>query len=64
MLKEKVAKFLEIGVSLKSIAAYSGIHYSTLSKWVNGTRELTEKNKEQVSKALQNIVVELFQVME
>lgn len=64
MLKEKVAKFLEIGVSLKSIAAYSGIHYSTLSKWVNGTRELTEKNKEQVNKALQNIVVELFQAME
>lgn len=64
MLKEKVAKFLEIGVSLKSIAVYSGIHYSTLSKWVNGTRELTEKNKEQVNKALQNIVVELFQAME
>ena len=64
MLKEKVEKFLDIGVSLKSIAAYSGIHYSTLSKWVNGTRELTEKNKEQVSKALQNIVVELFQAME
>lgn len=64
MLKEKVEKFLDVGVSLKSIAAFSNIHYSTLSKWINGTRELTEQNKEKVSIALQNIVKELTDVLE
>ena len=64
MLKEKVEKFLDIGVSLKSIAAFSDIHYSTLSKWINGARELTEQNKEKVSIALQNIVRALTDIME
>ena len=64
MLKEKVEKFLDIGVSLKGIAAFSGIHYSTLSKWINGSRELTEQNKEKVSIALQSIVKELTNILE
>lgn len=64
MLKEKVEKFLDIGVSLKGIAAFSDIHYSTLSKWINGSRELTEQNKEKVSIALQNIVKELTDILE
>ena len=64
MLKEKVEKFLDVGVSLKSIAAFSGIHYSTLSKWINGSRELTEQNKEKVSIALQSIVRALTDIME
>ena len=64
MLKEKVEKFLDIGVSLKGIAAFSGIHYSTLSKWINGSRELTKQNKEKVSIALQSIVKELTDILE
>ena len=64
MLKEKVNKFLEMGVSLKSIAAYSNIHYSTLSKWLNGVRELNEKNSQQVEIALKSIVKELVDIME
>lgn len=64
MLKEKVEKFLDIGVSLKGIAAFSGIHYSTLSKWINGSRELTEQNKEKVSIALQSIVRALTDIVE
>lgn len=64
MLKEKVEKFLDVGVSLKSIAAFSGIHYSTLSKWINGSRELTEQNKEKVSIALQRIIRVLTDIME
>ena len=44
MLKDKVNKFLEVGVSLKSIAAHSNIHYSTLSKWLNGVRELNQQS--------------------
>ena len=64
MLKEKVKKFLDVGVSLKGIAVFSNIHYSTLSKWINGTRELTEQNKEKVSIALQNIVRALTDIME
>lgn len=64
MLKDKVNKFLEVGVSLKSIAAHSNIHYSTLSKWVNGVRELNEKNYQQVEIALESIVKELVDIME
>jgi predicted transcriptional regulator len=64
MLKEKVNKFLEVGVSLKSIAAYSNIHYSTLSKWLNGVRELNEKNYQQVEIALASIVKTLVDIME
>lgn len=64
MLKEKVNKFLEVGVSLKSIAAYSNIHYSTLSKWLNGVRELNEKNYQQVEIALESILRELVDIME
>lgn len=64
MLKEKVNRFLEVGVSLKSIAAYSNIHYSTLSKWLNGVRELNEKNYQQVEIALESIVKELIDIME
>ena len=64
MLKEKVNKFLEVGVSLKSITAYSNIHYSTLSKWLNGVRELNEKNYQQIEIALESIVKELADIME
>ena len=64
MLKEKVNKFLEVGVSLKSIAAYSNIHYSTLSKWLNGVRELNEKNYQQIEIALESIVKKLADIME
>ena len=64
MLKDKVNKFLKVGVSLKSIAAYSNIHYSTLSKWLNGVRELNEKNYQQVEIALESIVKELADIME
>lgn len=64
MLKDKVNKFLEVGVSLKSIAAYSNIHYSTLSKWLNGVRELNEKNCQQVEIALESIIKELADIME
>lgn len=64
MLKNKVNRFLEVGISLKSIAAYSNIHYSTLSKWLNGVRELNEKNYQQVEIALKSIVKELVDIME
>ena len=64
MLKDKVNRFLDVGVSLKSIAAYSNIHYSTLSKWLNGVRELNEKNHQQVEIALESIVKELVDIME
>ena len=64
MLKNKVNKFLEVGVSLKSIAVHSNIHYSTLSKWLNGVRELNEKNYQQVEIALESIIKELADIME
>lgn len=64
MLKEKVNKFLEVGISLKSIATYSNIHYTTLSKWLNGTRKLNETNLKQIEIALESILKELLKIME
>ena len=64
MLKDKVNKFLEVGISLKSIATYSNIHYTTLSKWLNRTRELNENNLEQIKNALESILKELIKIME
>ena len=60
MLKDKVNRFLEVGISLKSIATYSNIHYTTLSKWINNERELNNSNKIKVEEALKTIVDKLL----
>lgn len=62
MLKDIIESYLELGVSLKSIADRSGVHYTTLSKWLNGTRELNEKNSVQVEVALREIASELVKI--
>lgn len=62
MLKDIIESYLELGVSLKSIADRSGVHYTTLSKWLNGTRELNEKNSAQVEVALREIASELVKI--
>lgn len=62
MLKDIIESYLELGVSLKSIADRSGVHYTTLSKWLNGTRELNEKNSAQVEAALREIASELVKI--
>lgn len=60
MLKEKVVRFLEEGVSLKTIALRAEVHYTTLSKWINNERELTNNNKNKVALALREIVDNLL----
>ena len=55
MLKEKVQQFMEIGISLKSISSLAGVHYTTLSKWINNERELNNSNKEKVEKSLKKV---------
>lgn len=62
MLKDIIESYLELGVSLKSIADRSGVHYTTLSKWLNGTRELNKKNSAQVEAALREIASELVKI--
>ena len=62
MLEDIIESYLELGVSLKSIADRSGVHYTTLSKWLNGTRELNEKNSAQVEVALREIASELVKI--
>ena len=62
MLKDIIESYLELGVSLKSIADRSDVHYTTLSKWLNGTRELNEKNSAQVEAALREIASELMKI--
>ena len=54
-MKEKVKAFLDEGVSLKQISKYSGIHYTTLSKWLNNERNISEYNKSEVYAALVRI---------
>lgn len=60
MLKEKVQQFMETGISLKSISSLAGVHYTTLSKWINNERELNNSNKEKVEEALKTIVDKLL----
>lgn len=62
MLKEKVKYFMEMGVSLKSISSLAGVHYTTLSKWVNNERELNNTNKQKVEIALKEIVDKLLYI--
>ena len=60
MLKEKVQQFMETGISLKSISSLAGVHYTTLSKWINNERELNNSNKIKVEEALKTIVDKLL----
>ena len=62
MLKQKVQQFMETGVSLKSISSLAGVHYTTLSKWINNERELNNSNKEKVEEALKGIVEKLLYI--
>lgn len=62
MLKQKVQQFMETGVSLKSISSLAGVHYTTLSKWINNERELNNSNKEKVEIALKEIVEKLLYI--
>ena len=62
MLKEKVKYFMETGISLKSISSLAGVHYTTLSKWINNERELNNSNKEKVEIALKEIVEKLLYI--
>ena len=62
MLKQKVQQFMETGVSLKSISSLAGVHYTTLSKWINNERELNNSNKEKVEIALKEIVEKLLDI--
>ena len=62
MLKQKVQQFMEIGISLKSISSLAGVHYTTLSKWVNNERELNNSNKEKVEIALKEVVEKLLYI--
>ncbi len=64
MIKEQVSYFLHEGISLKQIAFYSGVNYTTLSKWLNNERELNAQNQNKVKLALEKIVYNLNQVME
>ncbi len=64
MIKDQVSYFLHEGVSLKQIALYSGVNYTTLSKWLNNERELNAQNQNKVKLALEKIVYNLNQVME
>lgn len=62
MLKEKVKDFMKVGVSLKSISIFAGVHYTTLSKWINDEREMNASNQQKVEEALGIIVQNLLKI--
>lgn len=64
MIEEKVKAFLDEGVSLKQISKYSGVHYTTLSKWLNGDRKMSKKNEAEIYFALEKIAATLNEIME
>ena len=64
MLESKVKKFIENGVSLKQLSLLAGIHYTTLSKWLNGERKISEKTAENIIKSMKKEIDILKSILE
>ena len=60
-IKEKMIALMELGVSVSKIS--SPIHKTTISKWMNGERELTEKNKKIIEEKLQAFKEEVNKIL-
>ena len=59
--KEKINVFIECGISQTKIAELAGINKSTLSKWMNGTRDnIGEETQAALDAALYDIANRLY----
>lgn len=63
-IKEKLQFFIDNGMSISYVAKLMGVNYSTLSKWLNGQKNLSHKNEELVLLTLQKIVKQYQQKLE
>ena len=51
-VKERLQIFVDNGVPLNQIAKYAEIHYTTLSKWLSGTRNISPDLENKINDAL------------
>lgn len=63
-IKEKLQFFIDNGMSISYVAKLMEVNYSTLSKWLNGQKNLSHKNEELVLLTLQKIVKQYQQKLE
>lgn len=63
-IKEKLQFFIDNGMSISHVAKLMEVNYSTLSKWLNGQKNLSHKNEELVLLTLQKIVKQYQQKLE
>ena len=62
--KEKLAVFVENGVSIAKIAEKSGFSLPTVSRWLKGTRQsVREDTEDRIENALAEIAETLFNTM-
>lgn len=62
--KEKLAVFVENGVSIAKIAEMAGFNKSTVCRWLNGTRQsVREDTEDRIENALAEIASTLFNTM-
>ena len=62
--KEKLAVFVENGVSIAKIAEKSGFSVPTVSRWLKGTRQsVREDTEDRIENALAEIASTLFNTM-
>lgn len=52
MLREKVQKLVDLGVTRMSISKYTGISDNMIGKWLRGQRNLSETNEIKVQEWL------------
>ena len=62
--KEKLAVFVENGVSIAKIAEKSGFSLSTVSRWLKGTRQaVREETEKRIESALEEISKNILEAM-
>ena len=60
-IKEKVKALTQIGVSAAKIG--EPLHRSTISKWLNGDRNLSFENEELIKRALENFKKQVNEIL-
>lgn len=62
--KEKLAVFVENGVSIAKIAEMAGFNKSTVCRWLKGTRPaVREETEKRIESALEEISKNILEVM-
>lgn len=62
-MKEKILKLIELGYSYRYLARICDVHHTTLSKWCNGTTELTQTIKNRIKKNLLSHISQINEII-